>query len=116
MAARTSRIRPILVVILAIAIVLVAMPQSWKGWAPGFIKNAGLHLGLDLVGGTQLDFRISEEEIRQQQAAVTQEIEQKKAKGGSADEIAKLQNLAQRSKNLITQLFKFKTHFNVLMI
>lgn len=79
-------------VILAIAVIIVALPQSLKGWLPGFVRSPALHLGLDLAGGTQLDFRISEEEIKQQLASLTQEIETAKANGRPSEEITSLEN------------------------
>jgi preprotein translocase subunit SecD len=53
---------PVVTCIVAVICLLVSLPDSWKGWAPSFLKPS-LHLGLDLAGGTQLDFRISEDEI-----------------------------------------------------
>jgi preprotein translocase subunit SecD len=52
---------------------IVAMPTEWKPWAPAFLKPE-LHLGLDLAGGTQLDFRISEDEINARKAKLQNEI------------------------------------------
>ena len=60
---RTSYAWPTASVILAIVLVVIALPDSAKQWAPGFVRAAGLHYGLDLAGGTQLDFRISEREM-----------------------------------------------------
>jgi protein-export membrane protein SecD len=81
---------PLVTVIVGILIVLVALPKSWKGWAPSFIQAPSLHLGLDLVGGTQLDFRISEEEINSQLNQVTKSLADLESKGGDTTEINKL--------------------------
>lgn len=91
----SSTLRPIAVAVLAVAVCLIALPQSWKSWAPGFLRRPALHLGLDLAGGTQLDFRISEEEIRKELAGVKDDLAKAKENGGSAEQIAKLQNEQQ---------------------
>ncbi len=93
MAARRSYLWPVLTAIVAVAVVLVAAPQDWKTWAPGFLRAPSLHLGLDLAGGTELDFRISEEEINSQLASLDAQIAKQQAAGGG-DELAKLE--AQR--------------------
>ena len=82
-------------------LLLVALPQSWKQWAPAFIRNTELHLGLDLAGGTQLDFRISEEEIRNQRA----QIAEMERQGRPATEIEPLRaqqlSIDEQEKNLV---------------
>lgn len=69
--------------------VIVALPDSWKPWAPSFLKPS-LHLGLDLAGGTQLDFRISEDEINARKQELKDRIEQMKTEG-KGEEVQRLQ-------------------------
>lgn len=57
---------PVVTTIIAVAIMLVALPDTYKQWAPAFLRAPQLHFGLDLAGGTQLDFRISERELDDQ--------------------------------------------------
>ena len=66
---------PAVTAVIGVLALLIALPQEWKGWAPSFLSRQGLHLGLDLAGGTQLDFRISEEEINKQLEEVNAEID-----------------------------------------
>ncbi len=82
---------PVIAVILGTLMVIIALPQEWKTWAPDIIKQPALHLGLDLVGGTQLDFRISEEEIQQQLRQLDKDMEDLKAKNAPAGDMNKLQ-------------------------
>ncbi len=63
----------IVTIVVGILAGIVAMPTEWKPWAPAFLKPE-LHLGLDLAGGTQLDFRISEDEINARKAKLQNEI------------------------------------------
>ena len=82
---------PIVTAVAGLLIVLIALPQEWKGWAPTILRKPVLHLGLDLVGGTQLDFRISEEEINRQLAQLEKDIAGLKGKNAAVNEINKLQ-------------------------
>ncbi len=77
---------PALSALIGLYLLLVALPDHWKGWAPAFLQP-GLHLGLDLQGGTQLDFRISETEMEKQLEQLEKEIEQLRATNGPEDEI-----------------------------
>lgn len=96
---------PVLVTAIAVALVVIALPQDNRQWAPGFLRNAQLHLGLDLAGGTQLDFRISEKEITEQIDSLSSEITQLKARGASNDKIITLENqlnsVQQQKENLV---------------
>ncbi len=98
MAARRSYLWPVLTMIIAVAVVLVAAPQDWKKWAPSFVRAPSLHLGLDLAGGTELDFRISEEEINSQLASLDEQIAKQQAAGGG-DELSKLEAQRQSIKD-----------------
>lgn len=101
MAKRSLHLRPIAAVIIALCVVIIALPQSWKQWAPGFLRNPALHLGLDLVGGTQLDFRISEEEINKDLANLDDQIAAAQKAGSTTnDQLVRLQNQRQ---NIQTQ-------------
>ncbi len=94
MPTQRSLLWPIVTILIAAFVVFTALPQNWKTWAPGFFGNAGLHLGLDLAGGTQLDFRISEEEIRQQLDHIDTQIREGERSGMKADDLSLLR--AQR--------------------
>lgn len=91
MATKKTYTWPVISCIVALFLVLVALPQSAKQWAPQFLREASLHFGLDLAGGTQLDFRISEQEMHQQIADLTKEIEEMEQRHVSSDAIALLQ-------------------------
>ena len=95
MAEKKSYTWPITTILVALALGLVAAPQQYKAWAPEFIRNLDLHYGLDLAGGTQLDFRISEAELDEQIAAVDAEIEEMQSRGLGGDDLYILQ--AQQS-------------------
>lgn len=86
-----SYLWPIVTALVAAYIVVIALPSSWKTWAPGFLSAPSLHLGLDLAGGTQLDFRISEEAIAQERLAVAAELQAARNRGASAEIISSLQ-------------------------
>jgi len=66
MANRRSYTWPALTAITAVLLGLIALPSGLRQWAPSFLRSPSLHYGLDLAGGTQLDFRISEREMREQ--------------------------------------------------
>lgn len=105
MAEKKSYARPVLICVISVLLVLVALPPSTKQWAPSFLRDARVRFGLDLAGGTQLDFRISEEEMRQQIANMTAEIEAMEAANGSADDLANLrfqrQNIEEQQRNVV---------------
>ncbi|PIQ75811.1 protein translocase subunit SecD [Candidatus Peregrinibacteria bacterium CG10_big_fil_rev_8_21_14_0_10_49_24] len=105
MAKKQSYTWPIITCVVALFLILVALPESSKQWSPSFIRNAGLHFGLDLAGGTQLDFRISEEEIRQQIADLTAQIAELEASHASSDAIAQVQlqrsNIEAQQRNIM---------------
>lgn len=91
MAQHKRSLWPAVVIVIAALAFVVALPDSWKAWAPGFLKP-GLHLGLDLAGGTQLDFRISEDELVQRKAQLEKEIEEMKAVEADSQAILLKQN------------------------
>ncbi|MDA1208851.1 MAG: protein translocase subunit SecD [bacterium] len=106
--ARRSFHKPIIVYLLAAIIVIVAVPQNSKQWAPKFLRDARLHFGLDLAGGTQLDFRISEQEIRDQISQLKTEITQTKALEGSSEAVAVLElqvtNMEEQQRTLVESI------------
>lgn len=101
----SSPVRPIVVVVIAVAIALVALPKEWKSWAPGFVRSPDFHFGLDLAGGTELDFRISEAEIDKQMQDIESEMETLTKNGGSAQQINTLKAerdvIDQQRQNLV---------------
>lgn len=78
--------------VVGLFLLIIALPQDARRWAPGFLQAPSLHFGLDLAGGTQLDFRISEEEMRDQINTLKQEIATLEARGASNEKIIALQN------------------------
>ena len=72
-ASRSRSYWPAFVAIVIVLAFIVALPAAWTAWAPSFLRPE-LKLGLDLAGGTQLDFRISEDEIIERIATITSDI------------------------------------------
>ncbi len=92
MASRSPSFRPIVSIALGVLVLIIALPSSLKnGWAPSFL-NPDFHFGLDLAGGTQLDFRISENEMQDQLNALDNEINALKAQGGGGTALIQLEN------------------------
>jgi len=104
MPAKRNLAWPFLTILVAIAIVLVALPNEWKKNLPPFFRVPQLHLGLDLAGGTQLDFRISEEELQTQLAALKKQIADLERTNPDSDELGLLrlqeQSLVEQQRNL----------------
>src|SRR3989338_3540005 len=92
-----------LAVLVALWITITALPSGVKSWAPGFL-NPPLHLGLDLQGGTQLDFRISETEMEKQIAELEAEIAALEESEAGADALnekrAQIENIKLQRQNL----------------
>lgn len=99
---------PALTLVVAVFCLLVSLPESWKANLP-VLKSSffspGIRLGLDLAGGTQLDFRISEDEINARKAEVVEQIEEMKKKGSKSQDIIVKQNeltsIEQQHENLV---------------
>jgi preprotein translocase subunit SecD len=87
---RSPYLWPAITLVAGLLILVVALPETHKTWAPGFLRAPSFQFGLDLAGGTQLDFRISEEEIKQQLEDINKRIADLDASGGSADELNQL--------------------------
>ena len=85
----------ILTGIIAITIILIAIPNQWKPWAPTFVREFDFHFGLDLAGGTQLDFRISEDELRRQIKMIDDEIALLQEEGSASDRLLGLRTQQQ---------------------
>ncbi len=105
MSSRRFPIWPLVTAAIGVFALFLSLPQEWKGWTPGFLQRPSLHLGLDLAGGTQLDFRISEEEIRQQLADVNAEIDRLEKSGASSQNLtialAQRQSIQEQQANLV---------------
>lgn len=93
----------VLTIVVGIIAGIIALPTDWKPWAPAFLKPE-LHLGLDLAGGTQLDFRISEDEINARKAQLQKEIDAL-SNGGDATKLNakrfELQSVEQQHRTLV---------------
>lgn len=105
MASRSPRFWPVVSTIAGVLIFIVALPTSVKeGWVPSFL-NPDFHLGLDLAGGTQLDFRISENEMQQQLANIDAEIALIEESSGNNEKknalIAEKNAILEQQKNLV---------------
>lgn len=101
MSNRRITLWPVVTAILGLFALLVALPHQWKelpAWLPQ-VSWPTLHLGLDLAGGTQLDFRISEEEIRKQLDDVNSEIDRLEKSGAPAQDV----NIARAQKMSIEE-------------
>lgn len=81
---------PATIIAITLFALVIALPDSWKTWAPKMLKPSA-QLGLDLAGGTQLDFRISEDELIERKATLKSEIA---ALSGGDDLIRKQNELA----------------------
>ena len=99
---------PVVILIASLLVITIALPQTWRGWVPSqltWLRQPVLHLGLDLVGGTQLDFRISEEEMRTQEQNLRRELDRLQAANAPAEKTAILQaqllSIEEQKSNLI---------------
>lgn len=86
MAQRTTT-WPIVTAIAGLALLFVALPGEWKSSLPSWL-NPPFHFGLDLAGGTQLDFRISEDELTSQLALVDADIAEAERTGAGNERLA----------------------------
>ena len=82
-----SRLWPSLTIVIAILVVVIALPQEKRTWVPSFLRIPKLHYGLDLIGGTQLDFRISEREMREQTESLEADIVTMEKEGAPPDKL-----------------------------
>ncbi len=83
--------------------IIIALPDQYKTFLPSFLKPS-LHLGLDLAGGTQLDFRISEDEINAREAELAAQIETLKKENKTTEVTQKqfeLQTTKEQHQNLV---------------
>jgi protein-export membrane protein SecD len=89
------------IIVLGLSILLIAFPTAWKpAILPAFLRTPKLHLGLDLAGGTQLDYRISEAEMEKQVQQLQAEIAELSANDGPPEEIADRESQIQSINNL----------------
>lgn len=94
---------PAVTLVCGLLLFIIALPNAWKPWAPLFLKPE-LQLGLDLAGGTQLDFRISEDELHERKQKIRDEIEMLKAQGNSTEVNTKeleLLSLEEQHRNIV---------------
>ncbi|MBT4367205.1 protein translocase subunit SecD [Candidatus Peregrinibacteria bacterium] len=97
---------PIITVVAGVLLLLVAMPESKKQWLPEIVRNTSFHFGLDLVGGTQLDFRISEQEINDQVLSLAADLKEAEELEKSSEEIALIQqqlNAVEEQKRTVVE-------------
>lgn len=100
---------PIVLVIVAIFLGITALPSSLKQWAPTYLRDANVHFGLDLAGGTQLDFRISEQEITDQITQMRADIQTAEAEQRSIEYVATLQqqlSIMEEQKETIVEAIR----------
>lgn len=92
----SSTVRHVVRALAALAVLIVVIPSP---------LSPRIHLGLDLAGGTQVDFRISEDEINDQIDKVTQDIAAREASGAPAKEAEPLKQeqyiLIEQKRHLI---------------
>lgn len=104
MSKQRSLVWPVVTAVLAVLIAFLALPQSMRQWAPG-LAAPRIHFGLDLAGGTQLDFRISEQEMTDQKDALKEQIAKLRAQGASAETIGALElqvsSLEEQQRNVL---------------
>ncbi|MFH1348199.1 MAG: protein translocase subunit SecD [Patescibacteria group bacterium] len=105
MLSKRSRSWPTISIIIAILVVIIALPQDKRTFVPSFLKSPKLHYGLDLIGGTQLDFRISEREMREQTEALQNDIARMEEEGAPPDRIssqrAQLQTIEEQQRTIV---------------
>ncbi len=102
--AHRSSTWPVVTAVAAAALLFVALPSQWKHSLPGWL-NPPFHFGLDLAGGTQLDFRISEDEIKSQLATVRADIAKAEAEHASQATLNALRSqervLTEQGENVV---------------
>ncbi len=105
MTSRSTTIWRTVAVLAAALILLLAVPQKMRSSLPWVLGSADFHLGLDLAGGTQLDFRISEAEIDAQEKLLKAQAAKLSAGSGSTEELnsvnLELQIIQQQRQNLV---------------
>ena len=87
MSSKSKKTWPTVAIVIAVFILVLDLPPQYKSWAPGFIRNSDLHFGLDLAGGTQLDFRISESEINDQIKDLENRLAELEGSGAAGEEV-----------------------------
>ena len=87
--AQRSSAWPIATAVAGLVLLFIALPSQWKASLPSWV-NPPFHFGLDLAGGTQLDFRISEDELASQLASVRAELKEAEAQQAGSDRLGAL--------------------------
>ena len=107
MSSRRRFLWPIASLLIGGYLLLLSLPNQWKPFLPSFFQPT-LHLGLDLQGGTQLDFRISEVEILKQIADLQAEIEVLERTNGLPEDIdekkRQISNIHFLRRNLVESI------------
>lgn len=102
--AQRSTAWPVVTAVAGLALLFVALPTQWKQQLPSWM-NPPFHFGLDLAGGTQLDFRISEDELRTQLETVRAELKIAEAQQAGTDRLYALRSqeaaLLLQSDNIV---------------
>ena len=108
MTEKRTFIWPTSIIIIALLLGIVALPGSAKQWAPSFLRSPSFHFGLDLAGGTQLDFRISERELNEQMDNIATEIKKLSDQHADPNRISFLQlqlsTIKQQKQNLVESI------------
>lgn len=84
--AQRSSAWPIATAVAGLVLLFVALPSQWKSSLPSWL-NPSFHFGLDLAGGTQLDFRISEDELATQLETIRAELAVAEAQEASLERL-----------------------------
>ena len=109
MAQQRSLVWPVITAVIGVLFLFLALPQSLRGWAPSFLATPDFHLGLDLAGGTQLDFRISEDELEQQAQTIDEHIRTLEAQGdtsGRAGELRLQRQVIDEQRNNLVEAIR----------
>ncbi len=100
---RTFSYWPLVTLLVGAFALFIALPNSWKPWAPAFLKPE-MRLGLDLAGGTQLDFRIDESGITERSKQISADIQKFKDEGNNKEVLIRqneLQSLNDQHANVV---------------
>lgn len=107
-----------LIAILIISTGLVAMPQDWKEKIPGegfrnFLLSRDISYGLDLAGGSQLDFKVDMTRVREKIAAGEDITEEQIINGVKATLQRRIDPDGTRELNIFASDFESEKHIFV---
>ena len=104
MARSRSYAWPVAAGVMGLIVMILSIPQPLRSWVP-ILGTPSYHFGLDLAGGTELDFRISEDEINGQIEQLDKDIAALELQAGSPDRLGELrlqrQIVGQQKENLV---------------